>query len=357
MMIRFWDKNEIEVLFLDETIIRAIINLQKTQKAVLATIIHTEGSTSRDRGTQMLIMENGQTIGTIGGGTAETLIVKRAGALFTVDNEIRGEIQNIVTNQETDTSNLLVCGANMDVLLEKVQEKDIWQFALNLQLSGQDAVIVTYLVPPYTKSILDSKSNVLWGLSQPGLILFAEKIKEIYLSMQADIIGISEESSWFIDPVLKTTRLLILGAGHVAREVAYYAKPLDFQVTIIDDRAAYALPEFFPGAFAVMCSDFATGIKNYRPDGNTYIVIATWSHQTDADCLQDVLKFPAKYVGMLGSTKKVSTIVKKLQKIGYTAQDLARLRAPIGLNISAQTPSEIAISILAEIISVRRSHV
>lgn len=341
---------------MDETIIRAIINLQKTQvKAVLATIIRTEGSTPRDRGIQMLIMENGQTIGTIGGGTAEKLIVKRVGALMTVDNEVRGEIHCIV-NQETGTSSLSVCGANMDVLLEPVQGKDIWQFALNLQMSGKDAVMVTYLVPPYAKSILDSKSNVLWGLPQPELVLSAEKIQEIYSSMQADVIGISEESSWFVEPVLKTTRLLILGAGHVAREVAYYAKPLDFHVTVIDDRAAYALPEFFPGAFAVICSDFATGIKNYRPDDNTYIVIATWSHQTDADCLQDVLKFSAKYVGMLGSTKKVSTIVKKLQEIGYTAQDLARLRAPIGLNIRAQTPSEIAISILAEIISVRRSH-
>ena len=345
------------MLSLDETIIQAILNLQNTpEKAVLATIIHTEGSTPRDRGTQMLIMGNGPTIGTIGGGTAENLIFKRALALMTLDSEDQGEIHRIVINQETGASSLSACGANMDVLLEVVQENNFWQFVLNLQMSGKDAVIVTSLVPPYAKSILDSK-DILWGLSPTGLVLSAEKIQEIHSSRRANVIELSEESRWLVEPVLKTTRLLILGAGHVAREVAYYAKPLDFQVTVIDDRPDYALPEFFPGAYAVICSDFATGIKNYRPNGDTYVVIVTWSHQTDADCLREVLNFSANYVGMLGSTKKIATIVKKMQEAGHTAQNLARLRAPIGLNISAQTPPEIAISILAEIISVRRNNI
>ncbi len=340
---------------MNETMIQAILNLQKTQvKAILATIIRTEGSTPRDRGTQMLIMGNGQTIGTIGGGTAENLVFKRASALLKIDSEVQGEIYGIVIDQETGISRLSVCGANMDVLLEPVQENSFWKFALNLQMNGNDAVMVTSLVSPYTKNILDSKGNVLWGLPQTGLVLSAGKIKGIYSSMQADVIGIAEASSWLVEPISKTTRLLILGAGHVAREVAYYVKPLGFQVTVMDNRSDYALSEFFPGAHAVICSDFVTAINNYRPNGDTYVVIATWSHQTDADCLREVLNFSANYVGMLGSTKKVSTIVKKLQEAGYTAQNLARLRAPIGLNINAQTPSEIAISILAEIISVRR---
>lgn len=348
-------KLEIEVLSLDETMIQAILAQQKTHvTAVLATIIRTEGSTPRDRGAQMLIMGNGQTIGSIGGGTAESLIVKRALSLLSVDSEVEGEIHRVVINPESGTSSLSVCGANMDILLEPVQESDFWQFALDLQMSGNDAVMVTSLAPPYTKSVLDSKGNVLWGLAQSGLVLPAEKIQEICSSMQADVIRISAESSWLVDPVLITTRLLILGAGHVAREVAYYAKPLDFQVTVIDDRESYALPEFFPGAQAVICSDFATGINNYKPNGDTYVVIATWSHQTDADCLIDVLNFSAKYVGMLGSSKKVSTIKNKLREAGHSAQNIERLRAPIGINISAQTPSEIAISILAEIISIRR---
>lgn len=340
---------------MDETMLKAILNLQETQvKAVLATIIRTEGSTPRERGTGMLIMGNGRTIGTIGGGIAENTIFKRALVLLTAANEFQSEIHRIVINQEIGTSELSNCGANMEVLLEQVQDKDFWQFALNLQVNGKAAVIVTSLVPPYTKSIFDSKGNVLLSLSQTGLVRSAEKIQEIYTSMQANVIGVSEESSWLVEPILKTTRLLILGAGYVAREVAYYAKPLDLQVTVIDDRAAFALPELFPNAHAVICSDFAIGIKNFKPDRDTYVVITTWSHHTDAECLKGVLNFSANYVGMLGSTKKLSTIVKKLREAGYTAQNIARLRAPIGLNIAAQTPPEIAISILAEIISIRR---
>jgi len=342
---------------MDETMIRTISKIQTTQvKAILATIIRTEGSTPRDLGTQMLVIETGQIIGTIGGGTAEKLIAKRALALSTADSEVQAEIHHVVINQETViTDRLSVCGANMDVLLEPVQEKSFWQFALDLQMSGKNAVIVTSLFHPYTKSILDSSGNVLLGSPPTGLMLSAEKLQEIHSSKKAEVIGITEASSWLVEPVLKAERLLILGAGHVAREVVFYANRLDFQVTVIDNRSAYALPEYFPGAYSVICSDFSTGITNYQPNRDTYVVIATWSHQTDAECLKDILNFTTKYVGMLGSTKKITSIVKYLQEKGCTSENIARLRAPIGLNIGAQTPSEIALSILAEIISIKRS--
>lgn len=341
---------------MDITIIQAIISMQTTQeKAVLATIIRTEGSTPRDLGTQMLVMSTGQTIGTIGGGTAEKLISQRALVLSTTEGDVNAEIHRIAINQEAVPDGITVCGANMDVLLEPVQDLHFWQFAQDLLTSGKDALLVTSLLPPYTKSIRDLYGKVLLGQPQIELMLTAKRLQEIHACSHAEVIKLSEEASWFVELLLPTERLLILGAGHVAREVAFYAKSLDFQVTVIDDRAAYALPEFFPGAYSVICNDFATGIRNYQPDRATYVVIATWSHQTDADCLKDILNFTTKYVGMLGSTKKITSIMKYLQEKGYTTDALARLRAPIGLAINAQTPSEIAISILAEIISVKRS--
>lgn len=346
------------MIFLDKTILQAILNSQNTQvKAVLATIIQTEGSTPRGLGTQMLVLETGQVIGTIGGGTAEKLISKRALGLVlsTADSEFKAEIHRLTINPETITDRLSVCGASIDVLLEPVQEKRFWKSAQDLQMNGKSVVMVTSLFSPYTKSILDSDGNVLLGLPQTGLMLSAKKLQEIHSYKQAQVIGLRKESSWLVEPVLETERLLILGAGHVAREVSFYAQSLDFQVTVIDDRATYALPEFFTGAYSVICSDFASGIQNYQPSTDTYVVIATWSHQTDAECLKDILNFTTKYVGMLGSTKKITSIVKYLQEKGYTSENLARLRAPIGLDINAQTPSEIAISILAEIISVKRS--
>lgn len=340
---------------MDETILQAIINTHTKQvSAILATIIHTEGSTPRDPGTQMLIIETGQTVGTIGGGTTEKLVTKRALELLKTGSSL-SERYYLVINQDTVSDNSPVCGANMDVLLEPVQEKKFWQFAHNLQMNGKDGVLVTSLLPPYPKSIVDSAGKVLFGPIPTDIMLRAEKSPQICSSMPAGVIETSAGTSWFIEPVLRKERLLILGAGHVARGVAYYAKPLDFQVTVIDDRREYALPEFFPGVHAVICSDFASGIKNYQPNRDTFVVIATYSHPTDAECLKDILNFPTKYVGMLGSKKKIATITNYLQAKGYTSEQLDQLRAPIGLDIRAQTPSEIALSILAEIISVRRS--
>lgn len=341
---------------MDDTIIQSIINSQNSKvNVMLATIIRTEGSTPRGPGTQMLVIDTGQTIGTIGGGTAEKLIFQKALTLLTTDREIQAEVHRMTINHETGSDKLSVCGANMDVLLESVQDQHFWQFAHDLQLSGKDAVIITSLYPPYSKYILDTNGNLLFGQSQPGLLLSAKKLQKICASKLTEVVKTIDENQWLVEPILKTERLLILGAGHVAREVAFFAKSLDFQVTVIDNRAAFALPEYFSGAYSVICSDFAAGINDYKPDLNTYVVIATWSHQTDAECLNIILNFPTKYVGMLGSTKKISTILKYLEQNGYTSQDLTRLRAPIGLDIKAQTPSEIAVSILAEIISIKRS--
>jgi xanthine dehydrogenase accessory factor len=342
---------------MEETIIQAIVKAQASQvKAILATIIRTEGSTPRDLGTQMLVMDTSQTIGTIGGGAAEKQITHKALALLTDHREVSAEIYHQVINQETQPDSFSVCGAAMDVLLEPVQDKPFWQFVHDLQKSGSgsDAVLVTSLAPPYSRSILDSDGNLLLGEPQKELSS-AERRQDILSGKSAKVIGNSDENRWFVEPLLKTERLLILGAGHVAREVAFYAKALDFQVTVIDDRATFALPEFFTGAHSVICSDFAQGIKNYTPSHDTYVVIATRSHPTDAECLEEILNFRTKYVGMLGSTKKISAIANYLQEKGYSPQSLARLKAPIGLDIHAQTPSEIAISILAEIISVKRS--
>ncbi|WP_040413114.1 XdhC family protein [Desulfosporosinus sp. OT] len=216
---------------MDETIVHSILNIHNTQmKAALVTIIRTEGSTPRDLGTQMVVIENGQTIGTIGGGTAEKVISKRTMSFLTADNEVQTDIHRVTISQETVTDKLSVCGANMDVLIEPVLKKDFWQFTQGLQASGKDAVIVTSLFSPFTKSILDLNGNHLFGQTQTGLLLSAKKLQEICSSKRAEVVGIYEESCWLVEPLVITERLLILGAGHVAREVAFYAKPLDFHL-------------------------------------------------------------------------------------------------------------------------------
>ena len=253
---------------MEETIIQAIVKAQASQvKAILATIIRTEGSTPRVIGTQMLVMDTCQTIGTIGGGAVERLITNKALALLTAHREVIAEIHHLAINQETQSDSFSVCGAAMDVLLEPVQDKPFWQYVQNLQKSGNDAVLVTSLVPPYSRSILDSDGNLLLGQPQKELLLSAERRQNILSVKAAKVIG-NSENRWFVEPLLKTERLLILGAGHVAREVAFYAKALNFLVTVIDDtreRVHFSISCAFKGAdrFRYSCSNPVRNCDKY----------------------------------------------------------------------------------------------
>lgn len=339
---------------MDEAILRSILNnLDNHIKSVLATIVYTEGPTPRELGTHMLIMGSGQTIGTIGGGAVEKYIYQRALAIIAEESQVQAEIQNLQNDQEPAQAELPGCGGNLKVLLEPIGDRNIWQAALDIQGNGQDVALVTALYAPYFKGIVNFEGKLLAGEAINSECL-AENLHQFGLTRQTQVLKINDEQSFLIEPFYQRERLLILGAGHVAREVAYYAKPLDFEITVIDDRAEYAKPGLFPEAHKVIQGEYISGIQNYCPDKDTYVVVATWSHQTDAACVKEILNYETKYVGMLGSARKVRAIVQKLEDEGNTAQNIARLRAPIGLNIRAQTPAEIALSIMAEIISVRR---
>ncbi|UWG98083.1 XdhC family protein [Dehalobacter sp. DCM] len=328
-----------------ENSILSVLRQNNSEKFVLATIIQTYGSTPRMPGTKMLVGEDGLLAGTIGGGMAEKTVCQRALQLLQMNEstEITAEIQY----------GLPTCGGSVDILMELHPDKNFWHFVNDIQSNGKEAVILTALFPPYQKSIHGIDATVVHGVAQPNLKLSDQDRQRIFQDKRTVIIG-KEKEIWLAEPLARIEKLLILGAGHVGKWVAYGAKPLDFQVTVIDEREDFAQLEQLPGADAVICRDFISGIQSFQPDTDTYVVIASWSHQTDADCLEEVLKYEVPYVGMLGSTKKISGIVSNLQNKGITTEKLEQLRAPIGLDIRAKTPQEIAIGVLAEIISIRR---
>lgn len=167
-------------------------------------------------------------------------------------------------------------------------------------------------------------------------------------SRRGDVITLDE-------PVLPPERMLLLGAGHVARSVCSFAAACGFQVTVTDDRPDFANRERFPAARAVLCRDFAQAIRELRPGPYDYVVIVTRGHAHDAACLRAVLQgpFPA-YVGMIGSRKRVRAQLELLAEEGFSREILGRVCTPIGLSIGSVTPEEIAVSILAQVISYRR---
>ena len=158
----------------------------------------------------------------------------------------------------------------------------------------------------------------------------------------------------FVEPVLPRAALYIFGAGHVAASLYKVALIAGFDVTVVDDREAYANRERFPEAQQVIAEDFDKAAAHLAPSESSYIVIVTRGHRDDMRMLRWAVQTPACYVGMIGSKRKTITIFTELQREGLPAHLFDRVHAPVGLDIGAITPEEIAVSITAELIAKRQ---
>jgi xanthine dehydrogenase accessory factor len=158
----------------------------------------------------------------------------------------------------------------------------------------------------------------------------------------------------FIEPILPPALLYVFGAGHVSAALYKAALAAGFDITVVDDRESYANRERFPLAREVVADDFDQAMSQLKPTEAAYIVIVTRGHRDDMRVLRWAVQTPARYIGMIGSKRKTISIFRELQKEGLRAELFDRVHAPIGLDIGAVTPEEIAISITAELIAVRR---
>jgi xanthine dehydrogenase accessory factor len=158
----------------------------------------------------------------------------------------------------------------------------------------------------------------------------------------------------FVEPILPPADLYIFGGGHVSASLYQIARLAGFDITVIDDREAYANCERFPEAHQVICEDFDKAAAQLTPSESSYIVIVTRGHRDDMRMLRWAVQTPARYIGMIGSKRKTIAIFKELQLDGLPAHLFDRVHAPIGLDIGAITPEEIAVSITAELIAKRR---
>jgi len=158
----------------------------------------------------------------------------------------------------------------------------------------------------------------------------------------------------FVEPVLPVSTLYIFGAGHVAWSLYKVARLAGFDVVVTDDRESYANRERFPDARDVYADEYERVMAQLAPGESSYIVIVTRGHRDDMRVLRWAVETPARYVGMIGSQRKTIAIYKELEKEGIAAEKLARVYAPVGIDIGAVTPEEIAVSIVAELIAKRR---
>ena len=165
------------------------------------------------------------------------------------------------------------------------------------------------------------------------------------------------EMKVFIDVIQPKEEVLIFGAGHIAVYVSKLMKMIGFKVTVIDDREEFANKERFPESDEIIIESIDKALQHIKITPSTYIIIVTRGHLQDQEVLASVIESDAAYIGMIGSRKKNATVFQYLEEQGVSAQELKKVHAPIGIDIGAQTPEEIAVSIIAEIIEVRRRKV
>ncbi|SDF35779.1 XdhC family protein [Sporomusa acidovorans] len=158
----------------------------------------------------------------------------------------------------------------------------------------------------------------------------------------------------FWDRVVKKPCAIVFGGGHVSQPLVQMLALVDFEVTVIDDRPEFANKARFPGAQQVICQSFQSAVKDLAIDQDTAVIIVTRGHRYDLDCLRATMGSNARYLGMIGSRKRIRECLSLLKEEGAPAALEQRLRAPIGLNIKAETPAEIALSIAAEVVAVFR---
>lgn len=323
---------------------------------VWATIISQDGSTPRSAGSRMLILAD-RIIATIGGGGMEADVIREAREAVRKDGKpriLRYDMR-AVGGEDAD----LICGGVCEVLLAPVEPamQNVFEAAAEAEATGLPAWLF-YVLDERPDSTLPFQLCVnVNGERVVGSFRGSEKVVRDMLKnpIRLAIHGDGDDGlRYIVEDVSSAPRMYLFGAGHVSCEVAKLALNLGFHVTVIDDRADFCNPTRFPDCDCVVIDSFEQ-MPDFPVDANSYVIIMTRGHAYDKDVLRWALGKPHFYLGMIGSKTKRDALYKKLhEQEGFPMERLQAVKCPIGLTIYAETPSEIAVSVMAEVIAERR---
>ena len=299
--------------------------LKEKRKVALATVISTWGSAPRPVGGQMAIDSNGEIIGSVSGGCIEGAVINE-GINSINDGKLRIKDYGISNDMAWEVG--LACGGELKILIQPLNLDDeiVYYIAKNIKNREPTKLIINCLTG--SRHIDNSIINQISSY---------DKIKEEFIHV--------------IDP---KPRLFIVGAVHIAQALISLAKTADFEIILIDPRDHFATKDRFPNC-KIINEWPDTALSNFILDKATHLVTLTHDPKIDDPALIYTLKKDIGYIGSLGSKKTHNKRCERLIDIGFCQSDLSKIHGPIGLNIKAKTPAEIAISIMAEIINFRRS--
>jgi xanthine dehydrogenase accessory factor len=338
---------------------RTIAELSSAGRAfAVAVILNAEGSTPRKTGVKAIIDPDGRISGTIGGGAVEAATQARAveaiksGVPILVDFDLEG-----LGVADEDA----ICGGTLRVLIDPTATKDRAAYveAAEGRERREPGVLLTTVrgTSPATVKVNWLARDAISSEAgfPPGEAMRACLAQETPRCFVEDLERGEARVEVLVEPIVPQPRLLIVGGGHIGQALALQASLLGFDITIIDDRPDFTNRALFPQGTTTRCGDIGKEVGRFPIDPSAFVVVVTRGHQHDATALAACIHQPAAYLGMIGSRRKVALLRKDFLESGRaTTEEWDRVCAPIGLDIGAVTVPEIATSIAAQLVAVRR---
>jgi xanthine dehydrogenase accessory factor len=341
--------------------------LARDGRVAVATVIERRGSVPREVGAKMLVSPLGETTGSVGGGCGEALVKRDA---LEVLRSGRPTITRVdLTEPITDDSDTN-CGGIMEVFVERLTLDDappagglaprpLLERLERARAARQPAALCTVVggeAAPVGTRLLALAGGERAGPDAGWARALEGPVADALASGRSRRLRMLGEASIdvFVEALPPAPDLVIVGAGHIAQPLAAIGKALDYEVTVIDDRPDFASPARFPQADRVLAGDLVESVSRHPIGPGTCLVLVTRGHRLDAQVLRAVVDRPAEYIGMIGSRRRVGAVFDSLRRAGVPETAIARVHAPIGLDIAADTPAEIALAIAGEIVNVRR---
>ena len=333
------------------------------QPCVLATVVRTKGSTPQKSGAMLLVREDGTGVGTLGGGCVEGDIWFAAKEILRLGGG--PEFKDYFLNEDVAARDGLVCGGTMYFYLEPVREPTeflpIASEIVDAYNGGNPVSLATVVNGPDGATNLGAKlllridGSVVGSLGDPALdsqvIEVAQRVAEVG---NAESVITGNGTELFVEGFTTPPTLVMVGGGHVGKATADLAHMLGYRVYVVDDRPEFSNEERFPYAEQIVVAPYDRWSDQVTLNLNSFVVVATRGHRFDDLALESALMTRARYIGLLGSRRKTLMIYQRLTRQDIPVERLKQVHAPIGLDIGALTPEELAVSVMSEIIMVRR---
>ena len=321
-----------------ETILR---KLENGTGAELVSVVEASGSTPRGAGALLAVFGDSTATGTVGGGNVEFEATNLARELVAQGENALRHFRFV----QGDADSLgMVCGGDVTLHFQYLSPAD--EKTLNLLRDLLEACRQN--TDRWLVRRLEGETVTFMALAGRAGFHDERPFREDLLQNQA-----VWRDGWFALPVVKAGRVYLFGGGHVSQALVRAIVPLGFRPVVYDDRPEFTDPALFPGVEETVCSPFGELEHHVTVTADDYVVIMTRGHQADYEVLTKTIRSGARYIGCIGSRKKLSICRDRLLEAGFAAEEYARVHAPIGLSIGAETPAEIAVSVAAEMIAVR----